>query len=254
MRDDESRKRRYSEEEFALILRKASEIQDAPGDGTGRSGGQGFTLEEIRSIAAEAGIDPQNVSRAAALLGSKEWEERKGLAAAIFGGSGAYHLDVEVPGRLTADEYGRILELIRRTMEHQGEASEVLGGVEWKTVGQFSTVNVNLSPRGETTSIQIVGDRGGAGVITFTLPIAGAAILMGALGGTLQPDTAVGIVGLVGGILGSGFLLARTLWISQGKKFHERLTHLMDMLSGAVEQAALPPEAPSSEDRSSGGG
>jgi len=172
MTDGESKVRRYSEEEFALILRKASEIQEAPGEGAGRLSGQGLTLEEIQSIAGEAGIDPQAVSRAAALLGSKEWEEKKGLADAILGGPGTYHLDFEVQGRLPQEDYGRLLELIRRTLEHQGEASEVLGGVEWKTVGELSAINVNISPRGESTSIQVVGNRGPAAGVTFIFPIA----------------------------------------------------------------------------------
>ena len=253
MKSDDPMGRRYSEEEFALILRKASEIQESPGEGPGRRPGQGLTLEEIQSIAREAGIDPRAISRAAALLGSLEWEERKGLAAAIFGGSGSYHLSFEVPGRLPPEEYRRVLELIRRILEHQGEASEVLGGVEWKTVGELSAVNVNISPQGDSTSIQIVGDRGGAGALTFIFPMAGSAILVGALGGVLQPDTAAGIVGLVAGILGGGFVFARTLWVSSGRKFHKRLTRLMDSLSGAVARAALPPavsldEEPSPED------
>ena len=254
MSDDKSKERRYSEEEFAIILRKATEIQESAPQGSARRGGGGFSLEEIQSIAGEAGIDPRAVSRAAALLGATEWEERKGLAAAIFGGPGTHHLDFEIPGRLPPEEYGRLLELIRRTMEHQGEASEVLGGVEWKTVGQLSAVSVNISPRGRATSIQVVGDRAGAGALTFTFPIAGAAILMGALGGILQPESAVGIVGLAGGLLGSGFLFARTLWVSNGKKFHSRLTRLMDALSGAVERAALSPGIPSDRDPPPGDG
>jgi len=238
---DESKKRRYSEEEFALILRKASEIQEPSGESMGRREGPGLTLEEIQSIAREAGIEPEAVSRAAALLGSTGWEEKRGIAAAIFGGPSKYHLDVEVDGRLSPEAYGRILELIRRTLEHQGEASEVMGGLEWKTVGELSVVSVNVSPRGETTSIQIVGDRGGSGAITFTFPMAGSAILIGALGGILQPESIAAIVGLVGGLLGGGFLFARTLFVSHGKKFRERLTHLMETLSRGVEQAALPP-------------
>ena len=247
MSNDDAKRRRYSEEEFALILRKASEIQESPKDGLGRRGAQGFSLEEIQSIAGEAGIDPQAISRAAALLGAMEWEERKGLVAAILGGPGKYHLDFEVAGKLPPGEYGRILELIRRTLEHQGEASEMLGGIEWKTVGDLSAINVNIAPRGDTTSIQIVGDRNAAGALIFTFPMAGAAILMGALGGVFEPTTAAGITGLVGGLLGSGFLVARTLWVSGSRKFHRRLTALMDTISGGVESASLPPAPPDAE-------
>ena len=247
MSNDDTKARRYSEEEFALILRKASEIQEVPGDGPGSSSGEGITLSEIQSIAREAGIDPHAISRAAALLGATEWEEKTGLAAGIFGAPGTYNLNFEVPGQLPPEEFGRLLELIRSHLEHQGEASEVMGGVEWKTVGELSAVNVNISPRGGSTSIQIVGDRNAAGAVTFTFPMAASAILVGALGAAFEPTTAAGIVGLVGGLLGGGFLFARTMWITGGRKFHRRLTNLMSQLSGAVEQAALPPGSPDSD-------
>jgi len=251
---DESTKRRYSEEEFALILRKASEIQESPKRGSGRGGGQGLTLEEVQSIAGEAGIDADAISRAAALLGTLEWEEKKGLAAAIFGSSGKSHLGFEVSGRLPPEEMGRLLDLIRRTVEHQGEASEVLGAVEWKTVGALSTINVNISPRGDSTSIQIVGDRAGAGALIITFPMAGAVILIGALGAIFEPSSAGGIVSLIGGLLGGGFLISRTLWVTGSRRFQKRLTRLMEVLSGAVETAALPPGSVEMEEADPGQG
>jgi hypothetical protein len=244
MSPDDSRGRRYSEEEFALILKKASEIQESSRNVPESRSGHGLSLEEIQAIAREVGIEPEAVSRAAGLLGASAWDERKGLAAAIFGGPGTYHLGLEVSGRLAPEDYGRILEVIRRTMEHQGEASEVMGGLEWKTVGDLSAVSVNISPRGEATSIQVVGDRGGAGAVTFVFPVAGSAILMGALGGILSPESAAGIAAVVGGCLGSGYLFARTLWARSAKKFQRRLSALMESLTGAVEGAARPAELP----------
>jgi len=241
MSDEGSRERRYSDEEFALILRKASEIQLSKGSGPAAGGSSGLTLEEIRSIAAEAGIDTEAVNRAASIVGVLEWDEKTGLAAVIFGGPSKYHMDVEVPGRLPQEELGRILEEIRRACEHQGEASAVLGGVEWKTVGELSAISVNIVPSGDRTSIQVVGDRGPAGGITFIFPMMGSAILVGALGAIFEPTSATGIVSLVAGLLGGGFLTARTLWVSGTKKFQRRLTRLMDALTTAVEKSALPP-------------
>jgi hypothetical protein len=234
-------KRRYSEEEFALILRKASEIQLSSGSRSSRSGTGGLTLEEIRSIATEAGIDPEAVTRAASVLGAMEWDEKAGLAAAIFGGPGKFHLNCELPGRLPPEEMGRILEQIRRAAEHQGDAAEVLGGVEWKTVGELSAINVNISPRGDSTSIQIVGDRSGAGFVTFTFPMVAAAFLVVASGTVFEPTSAAGIISLVAGTLGAGFLTARTLWVAGSNRFRKRLTRLMETVSGSVERAALPP-------------
>ena len=246
MGSDDSKERRYSEEEFALSLRKASELQTPTSDGAREPGAKGLSLEEIRSIAAEAGIDPEAVTRAASLLGALDWDEREGISGIIFGGPSKYHLEFEVPGRLRDGDLGRILGEIRRAWEHQGEVSEILGGVEWKTVGELSAVTVNISPRGESTAIQIVGDRGGAGAVTFIFPMMGAAILVGALGATFEPTSFAGIASLITGTLGAGFLTARTLWGTGTRKFKERLTRLMDSVSTAVERSVLPP--PSGDD------
>lgn len=241
MSTDKKTDRTYSEEEFALILRKASELQESP-KGAKRPGERpGLTLQEIQSIAREAGIDSEAISRAAALLGAMEAEERSGLGSVVFGLPGRFNLDFQIPGRLPQGELGRILALIRREVEQQGQASEVLGGVEWKTVGELNNIHVNISPRGESTSVQIVGDRSAAGAITFTFPMAAAAVLVGALGAAFEPSSAVGIVSLVGGLLGSGFLFARTLWVMTGKRFHRKLSRLMEALSLELEQASLPP-------------
>ena len=248
MSNEDPKQKRYSEEEFAIILRKASEIQVSGGNQSARTGTGGLTLQEIQSIANEAGIDPEAVTRAASILGAHEWEEKSGLAVAIFGGPGKYHLDCEIPGSLPPEEMGRILEQIRRAAEHQGEASEVLGGVEWKTVGELSAINVNISPRGDQTSIQIVGDRGPAGGVTFIFPMAAAAILVGALGATFEPTTVAGIVSLITGTLGAGFLTARTIWANGSNKFRKRLTHIMDTVSRSVERTALPPGPGEEED------
>lgn len=241
MNEEDRKKKRYSEEEFALILRKASEIQISRGTEVARPGAGGLTLEEIQSIATEAGIDTEAVTRAASILGMLDWEERTGLASAIFGGPSKYHLDCEVPGSLRPEDMGRILEQIRRAVEHQGEASEVLGGVEWKTVGELSAINVNITPRGDSTSVQIVGDRGGAGALIFTFPMMGAAILIGILGASFEPTSVAGIASLITGTLGAGFMTARTLWATSSKRFRKRLAHLMDTVSVSVEKAAIRP-------------
>lgn len=248
MSNDDQNRKRYSEEEFALILKKASEIQTSSGGGsTSLTGGGGFTLDEMKSIAAEAGIDPETVSRAAAVVGAMAWEEKRGLAATIFGGPSKFHLDCELPGRIPEEEMGRILDQIRRAAEHQGEASEILGGVEWKTVGELSIINVNISPRGDSTSVQIVGDRSAAGAVTFTFPMGAAAVLVGILGASFEPTSAAGILSLISGTLGAGFLTARALWGVGTSKFKKRLSRLMEAVSSTVEHTAVLPPADTDE-------
>ncbi|MCK5653030.1 MAG: hypothetical protein KAJ42_16690, partial [Gemmatimonadetes bacterium] len=84
--------RRYSDDEFALILRKASELQaDDPERvfSAGEHPSEGLSLSEIQSIAREAGIDPHRVAEAAATLST----EAVSTAAKILGGPTRYHLE-----------------------------------------------------------------------------------------------------------------------------------------------------------------
>ena len=74
--------------------------------------------------------------------------------------------------------------------------------------------------------------------MSFTFPMAGAAILIGALRATFEPTTFVGSSGLIAGLLGSGFLVCRTLWGIGAKKFKKRITQLMEAVSETVEDAA----------------
>ncbi len=193
------------------------------------------------------------MARAAALVGVLERDERSGLVATLFGSPGRIHLQIQVPGHLPREEMGRILEVIRREAEQKGEVSHVLEGLEWKTTGELSAINVNITPRGGGTSVQIVGDRSAAGALSLVSPVGGAAVLMGALGAVFEPTSATGIVSLVGGMLGGGFLMGRTIWVTGTRRFRRELARLMDTLSGEVEGASVPgllpggPEEPGRE-------
>ena len=65
---DQNDERHYSDEEFAIILRTASEAPDGFPPALPPEPQDGLTLSEIKAIAAEVGIAPEKVSRAAALL------------------------------------------------------------------------------------------------------------------------------------------------------------------------------------------
>ena len=72
-----------------------------------------------------------------------------------------------------------------------------------------------------------------------------AAVLVGALGATFEPTSAAGIISLVTGTLGAGFLTARTIFVAGSRKFRKKLTHLMDTVSMSVEKTAVKaPPAP----------
>jgi len=220
--------RRYTDQEFALILRKASELaKDRPGP-AGRSGG--LTLSQMQDIAGEAGIDPELVARAASLFST----QGTSLAAKIFGGPGSYRVVESVPGEIPKEELGRIVETIREVLNSQGQAEEVLGGLEWKTTTEVTKVSVHVSPRDDQTRLEVGVDRGGAGFLSYFFSILPAAILAGVLGGGLAPDTIPGVLAVFASGLGLAGGMGRAIFSRGTRKWNEKLPRLMSALEGAV--------------------
>jgi hypothetical protein len=233
--------RKYSDDEFALILRKASELQaDDPERvfSAGEHPSEGLSLSEIQSIAREAGIDPHRVAEAAATLST----EAASTAAKILGGPARYHLEYTREGEVTQEDLSRIVDVIRREAKQQGEANRMLGALEWKTVGEVSQLYVNVIPRDGETSVQVVADRSAAGLLTYLFPGISALVSIGGVGAALEPNTVLGVLALIGACTGGAFLFSRGVWSASTKSFKKRLSGLMEAVSGAVDDALTPPD------------
>ena len=223
--------RRYSQEEFALVLRIASEEPDAPDDEESLEltpAREGLTLAQIQEIAAEVGIDPNRVSRAAALLPKGH---ESGLAR-ILGGHPTTSLERVVEGEASEADLRRIADAVRREMGIPGKASEVLGALEWKGNTTATIVSASATPRDGSTVLQVSSDSAGA-----LMTIVGAAGLptLGAVALTLTKlvfgETDAGIVmGLLSGLLPAA-LVTRTLWSRTTKAWRGRLVKIMDAMS-----------------------
>ncbi len=218
--------RLYSDEEFALILRRASEVSE-----TGEARSEGLSLSEIQHIAQEAGIDPAAVARAAANLP----EHNRDRLVTLFGGPTKYRLEQTLTGRVSEEDLSRILQAIRRVATHQGKTEHVLDSLEWQTVGEVSQVFVNVSARDDGTTIEVVGDRGPAGVLTFLPPAMVSLIGSLVLGSTFEPSAALGVA--IAGVLGGTFIVARTVWNRTGAAFRKKLGTIMDEASRTAEGA-----------------
>ncbi len=116
------KERRYSDRELALILKLAADLEGEA------DAGSGHTLAEIQSIAAEAGIDPDLVVRAAAALASA----KSPGTSALLGAPTTYRFQRHVEGELPASELGEIVRAIRRMTGEEGEVTQVLDSLEWR--------------------------------------------------------------------------------------------------------------------------
>lgn len=238
MSQDEGPDRRYSEAEMALILRKAAQIQPRQGPEGAADPGRTLTLEEIQSIAAEVGMDPGVVARAAALLDV----EHPGFLARVFGASRRYSLDATFSGSVSPADLGRILDAIRNVSERPGEASEVLGSLEWQSKGEPSEVSVTVTPRECGTYVRITGNRDVPMALHITFPLTAALVALGVTAGALEPVAGTTVGALAVGYFGGAALLARTLWKRTGRKFHGYLERLMEAVAAVVEENAAAPD------------
>ena len=158
------RERRYTDDEVALILRRAAEL----GGETGPSRSEGLSLAEIQQVAREVGIDPATVARAAAALPTR----KRDRLTAIFGGPLHYRLEATMPRRASDADLGRILQSIRRAAGRQGRATQVLDSVEWRTSGERegSQLFVTVTTGDDGTTVEVTGDRQSTAVLLYLVP------------------------------------------------------------------------------------
>ena len=229
MSEDNEGGRRYSDEEFALILRKASEISEV-----GESHPGGLSLSEIQQIAAEAGIDSSAIARAAADLPEQSHDK----LVSMIGGPLMYRHERTLPGKVSEEGLSRVLQSVRRTAARQGKSEHVLGSLEWQTVDEASQIFVNVSARDVDTAIEVVGDRRTAGALTVLLPTVasflGSLILVNKV---IEPTTALGVAGIFGSVFGSAAIVSRAMWSRTSASFQRRLGAVMEEASRTAEMA-----------------
>lgn len=135
--------RRYSDEEFALIIRKASQPLDPASPSTPATEATGLTLDEIRAIAADVGLDPERVAAAAASIpATGDGTQDRSLL-----GEARYQLQVEVPRQVPEDDLVEIFEVARQQLGQRGSLHEVMGSLEWSSQDDVVQYHVSLSRR-----------------------------------------------------------------------------------------------------------
>ncbi len=221
----------YSDEEFALILRTAAELAARP-EQPGFSS-DGLTLTEMKSAAAQAGLDPALVERAARSLVTRADEsplER------LIGGPLRHAHDTHLSIKLDEAGAARLLSAVRINADFHssdpGHSSAL--GMSWSASGSGDVLNVIARPDADGTSVTVVIDRRGTFVLIGV--ISSFAMFLAVLFSVfaLHPGApALGYAGLVAGI-GGVLAIARGFWASSTKKARERIGILLDAIRQAI--------------------
>lgn len=202
--------RRYSDDEVALILRKATEAGAPSGGSRDRDG---VTLEELKEIGGEVGIGPSAIDAAARHVAMVRIQEKGGL----LGASPVPRYEVTVPGRTSLEKLRDAVAVVRRALRRQGIVRPEFEGLEWQARDMFGGRYVSLQPGSGGTHIRVFGNfRDGvflwavlAGVPTGAVASAIVGSALKALGLGVALGWAVLPVGIAAGALGARFMLKR---------------------------------------------
>jgi hypothetical protein len=221
--------RLFSDEEVALILRKATQLE---GPGGALETGDGLSLAEIQRIGREVGIRPEVVARAAALL----QVDRPGRADRLLGGPAVYRAEREVVGAIAREDFGVVVDAVRRVTGESGTVSDVLNGLEWRSAG-VAALAVTVRPRNGHTAVQVLANRGIARVGLYALSTMAALVAGGITGAIVEPGVAGGIA-VMGAWIGAALLTARGVWRSGSARFRAKFTTLVQTVTEEVEHHA----------------
>jgi len=140
--------RRFTDREVALVLKKASEIEE--GTGSGVSGG--LSLDDLKDIAREVGISPAAIAQAVAGIDRGQSK----VTTSVLSGAPAGHKAVHaVQGELNEAALNRLIHIVDERMESAGAISEALGSIRWTSSDRFSSTQVAITPQNGETSIQV---------------------------------------------------------------------------------------------------
>jgi hypothetical protein len=222
--------RRFSDEEFAQVLHAALRLQEK-GAPKQLGSGEGLTLEEMKTAARDAGIDPALIERAVAMLPAEELSS----GGRIMGGPTRYRLARSIPGPVEREDLVRAVDAIRETVGLAGQVTSELDGLSWETKGEPSQLHVSIFPEDDGTQVRLAVNRDAAAVLTIFMPIMGSLVLGGITGGAVDPATAVGGVAIMGGWLAGGVTLSRVLWGRSTRIIRDRANRVLDAVTRALE-------------------
>jgi hypothetical protein len=224
-------RRVYTEAEFALILRKAAELENR-GDGP-RPASDGMTLADIKTAAAEAGIDPALVERAARLLPARS--SASGFER-LAGGPLRHRSEVHLPVVLDDPTAARLLAAVQLSAGQSGTGHSSPIGMVWHAQDELEPLSVTARPEGGGTSVDVSLDRRGTmGVMlaAATVGFVAAATAGFALASQVAPE--LGAAAAVGG-MGGALALTRAWWASSTRRARQRIGDVLEAVGKVVGQ------------------
>jgi len=157
MTDPSARDRKFNDEEVALIIKRAAELQQTQQDEQEPS--NAMTLTEVEEIAREAGIDPKLIRQAAHGL---ERPAEITRPSPWLGAPTRLVFERVIDGEVPVDDFEPIINEIRRTFGDNGVPSVLGKTLAWTSSYQGGRrrnngrmVNVSVVSRSGATTVRV---------------------------------------------------------------------------------------------------
>jgi hypothetical protein len=242
MADTGERDRKFNDEEVALIIKRAAELQQT--EQAEAEPGNAMTLAEVEQIAQEAGIDPRLIRRAAQGLDRPIETNRP---SPWVGAPTRLVFERVVDGEIPVDEFEPLVNEIRRTFGENGIPSVLGRTLAWSSTqsagrrrGRGRQIDVSVTSRSGVTTIRVEEElRNTAGALFGGLVGGGGGGTTGiSLGIGMEVLHSAPLAGLLWVTIAAGFYtLARTIFGNIAEKREEELRGLAGRLEEQVSEA-----------------
>lgn len=147
-----SEERRYGEDEIAEILERATAEREAH---PVASSGTGLTLNEIKQIGSEVGIEPNRIAEAARAMAVKT---EAPVSASFLGAPRAVSRTILIDRAPTDDEWMRVVADLRETFDAKGKLESHGALRSWSN----SNLHVHVEPYGDAYRVRMSTRKGQA--------------------------------------------------------------------------------------------
>jgi hypothetical protein len=222
--------RHFSEREFAMILRRAMEMQQAAPRADAE---KALSLTDIQQIAAEVGIDPRHV-RAAAMEVSGGIDQRRFH---LLGGPSSLEVAGTASREVTPAQWEDLVRVMRSTFGAVGKTGQLGSSLEWTQRNDGALALVSVMPRSGRTELS-VSSHHGERMALYYVPAGVASVIVGVAAASLSTMTGAPVAGAAaigGGAALTVLAATRTLVASFVRRRREGMQHLLDRLRDLIE-------------------
>jgi hypothetical protein len=248
MPDNSKRERRFNEEEVALIIKRAAELQQT--EQTEKDPGNALSLTDVEQIAREAGIDPKLIRQAALGLDQPSTAIRPNP---WIGSPTRIVFERAVDGEIPIEEFEPLIAEVRRTFGDNGVPSVLGRSLAWSSSvsggrrrARGRQIDVSVVVRGGLTTVRVEEELGNTAGALF------GGLVGGGGGGSTGISIGIGLGAFHSAplafmlwvtVAGGFYTLARTIYGNIVAKRELQLRQLADRLEEQVTAAVVTPPA-----------